>query len=67
MSRWPAVKLGEVLIEKKQRVGSFDADNLPLLGVSNTHGLHQSGLPRIADMNRTFASSLNGLHTIRCG
>jgi hypothetical protein len=27
---WPRVKLGEVLIEQKQRIGVFDADNLPL-------------------------------------
>ena len=49
---WPKVKLGEVLIEQKPRIGTFDADNLPLLGVSNQGGLHRSGLPRISDMSR---------------
>src|SRR5688500_8948597 len=53
MSRnWPTIKLGDVLIEQKQRIGSFDADNLPLLGVSNQEGLHRSGFPRISDMSR---------------
>src|SRR5438876_1858669 len=52
MSKWPTVKLGEVLIEQKQRVGAFDADGLPLLGVSNQNGLHCSAMPRISDMSR---------------
>lgn len=41
-----------MLIEQKQRIGTFDADNLPLLGVSNTEGLHRSGMPRITEMGR---------------
>jgi type I restriction enzyme S subunit len=49
---WPRVRLGDVLIEQKQRIGTFDADNLPLLGVSNQAGLHRSGMPRISDMSR---------------
>lgn len=49
---WPRVRLGDVLIEQKQRIGVFDADNLPLLGVSNQAGLHRSGMPRITDMSR---------------
>ncbi len=49
---WERVKLGEVLIERKQRVGTFDADDLPLLGVGNQQGLHRSALPRIGDMSR---------------
>ena len=49
---WPTVRLGEVLIEQKQRIGSFDAGELPLLGVSNQNGLQRSGMPRISDMSR---------------
>lgn len=49
---WPRLKLGDVLIEQKQRIGTFDADGLPLLGVSNQEGLHRSGMPRISDMSR---------------
>jgi type I restriction enzyme S subunit len=49
---WPMVKLSDVLIEQKQRIGRFDADDLPLLGVSNQEGLHRSGMPRITDMSR---------------
>ena len=49
---WPTVKLGDVVIEQKQRIGKFDADNLPLLGVSNQVGLHRSEKPRINDMSR---------------
>lgn len=54
MSAWPTVRLGDVLIEQKQRIGTFDADNLPLLGVSNHAGLQRSNMPRIANMSRYF-------------
>jgi len=46
------VRLGEVLVEQKGRVGTLDADGLALLGVSNQRGLHRSGMPRISDMSR---------------
>ena len=51
-ANWSTVRLGEVLVDQKVRVGSFDADGLPLLGVSNTAGLHRSEKPRIIDMSR---------------
>jgi type I restriction enzyme S subunit len=44
--------LGEILREEKQRIGTVDADNLPLLGVSNDEGLHRSEMTRIKDMSR---------------
>jgi type I restriction enzyme S subunit len=46
------VPLGEILREEKRRVGTTDADNLPLLGVSNAEGLHRSAMARISDMSR---------------
>ena len=49
---WPQVPLGELLTEQKVRTGVFDADGLPLLGVSNTLGLHRTEKPRIPDMSR---------------
>jgi type I restriction enzyme, S subunit len=49
---WPKLALGELLIEQKQRIGTFDANGLPLLGISNQEGLHRSGMPRISDMGR---------------
>ena len=49
---WPQVPLSDLLIERKVRVGTFDADALPLLGVSNREGLHRTEMPRIADMSR---------------
>ena len=53
MSRsWAQVPLGKVLVQQKDRAGVFDADGLPLLGVSNTGGLHRTEKPRIADMSR---------------
>jgi len=52
MSQWPMVPLGEILREQKRRVGTTDADDLPLLGVSNAEGLHRSGMTRINDMSR---------------
>ena len=48
----PRTKMGQLLTERKVRVGSPDADGLPLLGVSNEEGLHRSGRKRIADMSR---------------
>jgi hypothetical protein len=50
--QWQKLPLGVLLIEQKQRIGTFDADDLPLLGVSNQGGLHRSGMPRINDMSR---------------
>jgi type I restriction enzyme, S subunit len=50
--RWEMVALGDVLTERGERVGTADADALPLLGVSNTDGLHRSGKTRISDMSR---------------
>ena len=52
MTDWPLVPLGELLVERKERIGSLDANGLPLLGVSNRDGLHRSTLPRIPDMSR---------------
>lgn len=49
---WRMVPLGEVLVERKERVASPDADGLPLLGVSNKEGLHRSSKERISDMSR---------------
>jgi restriction endonuclease S subunit len=49
---WEVVPLGDVLVERTERIGSPDADGLPLLGVSNTGGLHRSGKSRISDMSR---------------
>src|SRR5215510_14685682 len=49
---WPQVSLGDLLVEQKARVGVFDANDLPLLGVNNTEGLHRTEKPRIADMSR---------------
>src|ERR1700733_13022393 len=52
MTAWPIVPLGEILSERKERIGTIDADGLSLLGVSNKDGLHVSGMPRILDMSR---------------
>jgi type I restriction enzyme S subunit len=52
MSKYLEVPLGELLTEQKVRVKSFDADGLPLLGVSNIEGLHRSSKGRIGDMSR---------------
>src|ERR1017187_2958044 len=52
MTAWPLVPLGELLVERKERIGTVEADGLPLLGVSNKEGLHRSGMPRIPDMRR---------------
>jgi len=59
---WPRVRLGEVLREvlrgevlrreEHARAGTFDADGVPLLGVSNVGGLHRSKKPRLDDMSR---------------
>jgi type I restriction enzyme S subunit len=51
---FPLVPLGELLVERRERIGTPDADGLPLLGVSNQEGLHRSGKERIPDMSRYF-------------
>ena len=52
MTAWPSVPLAELLLEQKERIGTIDADGMPLLGVNNKNGLQRSDMPRIPDMSR---------------
>lgn len=45
------VPLGKLLIEQKERIGTEDANGLPLLGVNNKIGLHRSTDNKIKDLS----------------
>lgn len=46
------VRLGKVLIEQKEIVGTPDGNNLPLIGVNNREGLHPSKYKRLSNVSR---------------
>jgi restriction endonuclease S subunit len=46
------VRLGKVLIEQKESVGTADGNNLTLIGVNNREGLHLSKYKRISNVSR---------------
>ena len=45
------VLLGKLLIEQKERIGTENAEGLPLLGVNNKVGLHRSTDNKIKDLS----------------
>ena len=49
---WKTVKLGEVLREEKERVGTFDANVLPVFGVTNTEGVTSTGMEASEDKSK---------------
>jgi restriction endonuclease S subunit len=48
----PQVKLGEVVREERERVGTFDGDGLPVLGVTNVEGVTQTGVEASDDKSK---------------
>ncbi|OGP59322.1 MAG: hypothetical protein A2V67_15810 [Deltaproteobacteria bacterium RBG_13_61_14] len=51
---WPKVRLGEVLREEREKIGSFDGDSLPVFGVTNIDGVTQTGIEASADKSNYF-------------
>jgi type I restriction enzyme S subunit len=46
------VPLGQILIERRESVGTADGGGLPLIGVDNKIGLHHSRYKRLSDVSR---------------
>ena len=51
---WPTVRLGEVVREEREPVGSFDGEGLPVLGVTNVEGVTQTGVEASDDKSKYF-------------
>jgi len=49
---WPIVRLGEVVREEREPVGSIDGDGLPVLGVTNIKGVTQTGVKASDDRSK---------------
>lgn len=49
---WPSVKLGGVIRQERDPVGSFDGDGLPVLGVTNVDGVTQTGVAASDDKSK---------------
>jgi len=52
IEQWPLVKLGTVIHEEREPVGSSDGDGLPVLGVTNVEGVTQTGVEASADRSK---------------
>lgn len=51
-SRWPAVKLGEVVRQEREQIGVFDGEGLPVLGVTNVEGVTETGVEASDDKSK---------------
>jgi type I restriction enzyme S subunit len=51
---WPTVKIGDVVRQERDPVGSFDGDRLPVLGVTNTKGVTNTGVAASDDLSKYF-------------
>lgn len=49
---WPMVKLGEVIRQEHDAIGTFDGDSLPVFGVTNTEGVTQTGVAASDDKSK---------------
>jgi len=52
--QWPTVKIGDVVRQERDQVGSFDGDGLPVLGVTNTEGVTNTGVAASDDLSKYF-------------
>jgi len=52
--QWPSVKIGDVVHQERDPVGSFDGDGLPVLGVTNTEGVTNTGVEASDDKSKYF-------------
>ena len=49
---WPVTRLGEVIREDREPVGTFDGDSLPVFGVTNIKGVTQTGVKVSEDRSK---------------
>jgi type I restriction enzyme, S subunit len=50
--QWPQVRLGDVIRQEREQVGTFDGSNLPVLGVTNVEGVTQTGVEASDDKSK---------------
>lgn len=51
---WPKVRLGSLVREEREPVGSIDGDGLPVLGVTNVDGVTKTGVEASDDKSKYF-------------
>lgn len=51
---WPIEKLGSLVREEREPVGSIDGDGLPVLGVTNVDGVTKTGVEASDDKSKYF-------------
>lgn len=49
-SRYPIVKLGEIIYQDRERIGTLNGNGLPVLGVTNIDGITITGKPKSQDL-----------------
>lgn len=52
MKLWPHVRLGDIIREDREAVGTFDGDGLPVLGVTNIEGVTHTGVEASDDRSK---------------
>jgi len=52
VNNWPIVRLGDVIREVREPVGTFDGDGLPVYGVTNIEGVIQTGVKASEDRSK---------------
>lgn len=52
VNNWPIVRLGDVIREEREPVGTFDGDGLPVYGVTNIEGVIQTGVKASEDRSK---------------
>ncbi len=49
---WPTAKIGDVVRQERDQISSFDGDGLPVLGVTNTEGVTNTGVEASDDKSK---------------
>ena len=49
---WPSSRLGDVVREEREQVGTLDGNGLPVLGVTNVEGVTQTGVEASDDKSK---------------
>jgi len=51
-TQWPQIRLGELVREEREQVGTVDGNGLPVLGVTNVEGVTQTGVEASDDKSK---------------
>jgi type I restriction enzyme S subunit len=52
IEKWPNVQLGHLLREEREQIGTFNGSDFPVLGVTNTAGVTQTGVEASDDKSK---------------